>query len=266
MAAAFSVAQGDSPVLVHVPHAGLEIPADVRAGLVLDDAALRAELLAMTDHGTAELATGLADLGATLLVNRTSRLVVDVERYPDPLAEPMEAVGMGAVYTRTSQLAPLREGDADRLARIRADLVGRFHIPWHEALTEEVDRLLVRHGCCTIVDLHSYPSRPLPYELSPDTPRPEVCIGTDPWATPPALVQRAEEVLAAHGFATARDTPFSGALTPAAHAGNPSVASLMIEVRRDVVVDETTGVPHAGLADLRSALSELVAGLALTVV
>lgn len=265
MSAAFDVVPGEAPVLVHVPHAGLEIPPDVRAGLLLDDAGLAAELLAMTDHGTAELARGLADLGASLLVNRTSRLVVDVERYPDPAEEGMEVVGMGAVYTRTSRRTPLRDEDPLRIAAVRADLVARYHTPWHTALAEEVGRLLARHGCCTIIDLHSYPSRALPYELSPDTPRPEVCLGTDPTATPEALVRRAEEVLAAHGFATARDTPFRGALTPAAHAGDPSVASLMLEVRRDVVCDEATGAPHADLPDLRGAICELVAGLALTV-
>ncbi len=263
MVAGFSVLPGEAPVLVHVPHAGLRIPTDLRADLLLDDAELARELLLMTDHGTAELAQGLGDLGATLLVNHVSRLVVDVERFPDPREESMERVGMGAVYTRTSQLAPLRDGD--RVDAIRADLVARFHTPWHVALTEEVARLLSSHGCCTIVDLHSYPSGALPYELSPDTPRPEVCIGTDARATPEALARRAEEVLADHGFATARDTPFSGAITPAVFAGNPSVASIMIEVRRDVVVDEATGAPHAGLADLRGALAELVAGLALTV-
>ena len=262
---AFSVVPGEAPVLVHVPHAGLVIPEDVRAGLALDDAALAREQLLMTDHGTAEMAQGLGDLGATLLVNRVSRLVVDVERYPDPREEAMEAVGMGAVYTRTSQLAPLREEDPAAIDVVRADLVARFHTPWHAALTEAVARLIARHGCCTIVDLHSYPSRTLPYELSPGTPRPEVCIGTDARATPEPLARRAEEVLADHGFATARDTPFSGAITPSAFAGNPSVASIMIEVRRDVVVDEATGVPHGGVAGLRAALLEMVAGLALTV-
>ena len=265
MAAEFTVVTGQAPVLVHVPHAGLAVPADVRAGLGLDDAALAREQLLMTDHGTAELAQGLGDLGATLLVNHVSRLVVDVERYPDPLEESMELVGMGAVYTRTSQLAPLRTGDEAAIDAVRADLVARFHTPWHAALTEEVARLIARHGCCTIVDLHSYPSRALPYELRPEEPRPEVCIGTDACATPEALARRAEAVLADHGFATARDTPFSGAIVPAAFAGNPSVASVMIEVRRDVVCDEATGAPHDGLADLRGALAELVAGLALTV-
>ena len=263
MGRAFEVVTGRAPVVVHVPHAGLDLPADVAADLRLDPAGLAAEVLAMTDWGTAELAHGLSELGATLLVNRVSRLVVDVERYPDPLEESMEQVGMGAVYTRTSQGAVLRDEDPDRSAAVRADLVARYHTPWHAALTEEVARVVAAHGWCVIVDLHSYPSRPLPYELSPDTPRPEVCLGTDPSATPEAVVELAETVLADHGFATARDTPFAGAITPAAFAADRRVASLMLEVRRDVVCDETTGAPHDGLGSLRSAIGELVAGLAI---
>ncbi len=264
MTSAFAVLPGGGPILVHVPHAGLAIPDDVRAELLLDDAALADELLRMTDHGTAELAMGLGELGATLLVNRTSRLVVDVERHSDPADEPMERIGMGAVYTRTSSLAPLRDGTPARMAAVREALVARFHAPWHAALTEEVGRIVALHGLCTIVDLHTYPSIPLPYEADPTAPRPEVCIGTDPRATPERLARHAETVLAAHGFATARDTPFAGALTPAQFAGDSRVRSVMIEVRRDVVVDEATGRPREHLGGLRAAIAELVAGLTLT--
>lgn len=264
MAAAFSVLRGEGPVLVHVPHAGLLIPEDVRDELLLGDAELDTELMRMTDHGTAELAQGAVELGATVLVNRTSRLVVDVERYPDRDAEEMELVGMGAVYTRTSGQDPLRDEEPVRRDVVRHDLLGRFHAPWHTALDAEVSRLRALHGSCTIVDLHSYPSRALPYELRPDTPRPEVCVGTDPRATPEPLARLLETILADHGLASARDTPFSGALTPAGHAGDPSVASIMVEVRRDVICDEATGRVHAGVADVRAAVHELVAGLAVT--
>jgi hypothetical protein len=46
-------------VVLHVPHASTVIPADVRAGIVLDDAALARELLASTDHHTDTLIAGL---------------------------------------------------------------------------------------------------------------------------------------------------------------------------------------------------------------
>jgi N-formylglutamate deformylase len=46
-------------VILHVPHASTVIPADVRDGIVLDDAALARELLASTDHHTGMLIAGL---------------------------------------------------------------------------------------------------------------------------------------------------------------------------------------------------------------
>src|SRR4051794_9282592 len=75
-----------SPVLLHVPHSARRIPAAVRAGLLLDDAALERELDHITDAHTAELAAGAA-AGARVtpwrFVNTLSRLVIDPERFPD---------------------------------------------------------------------------------------------------------------------------------------------------------------------------------------
>ncbi|WP_307847911.1 N-formylglutamate amidohydrolase, partial [Streptomyces durocortorensis] len=102
----------DSPVLLHVPHGSRHIPRHVRAGITLDDAALERELDHITDAHTAELAAAAAQIAPTApwrFVNNLSRLVVDPERFPDEREE-MLAVGMGAVYTRTTHRAPLRPG------------------------------------------------------------------------------------------------------------------------------------------------------------
>ncbi|MFF1339397.1 hypothetical protein ACFVYT_16045, partial [Streptomyces sp. NPDC058290] len=46
----------DSPVILHVPHSSRAVPADVRAGILLDDRALEGELDHITDSHTAEIA------------------------------------------------------------------------------------------------------------------------------------------------------------------------------------------------------------------
>ena len=66
----------DSPVLLHVPHSAREIPAEVRADIVLDDAALERELDHITDAHTAEIAAraaGAAGRTPWRFVNRLSR-------------------------------------------------------------------------------------------------------------------------------------------------------------------------------------------------
>ena len=87
-----------SPVILHVPHSSTTIPADVRRGILLDDAALDLELLRMTDAYTDRIAaTAAADARTTpwRFVNGMSRLVIDPERFPDAREEMLTA-GMGA--------------------------------------------------------------------------------------------------------------------------------------------------------------------------
>ena len=102
------------------------------------------------------------------MVNGWSRLAVDPERFLDPDAEEMEAVGMGAVYTRTSQGRPLRELSLEH----RADLPRRHFHPYHATLTDLVAARIEQHGHCALLDLHSYPTRARPYALHGAGPRP----------------------------------------------------------------------------------------------
>jgi N-formylglutamate deformylase len=245
------------PVVVHVPHSGTHIPADVRAELLLSDQELSEELRRMTDHRTDVLVTEVAELGATRFVNRWSRLVVDPERFTDPALEEMEAVGMGAVYTATSDGRPLRTPDAVA----RQELLDRHFGPYHAAFTELVDGLLDASGRCVIVDVHSYPSRALAYELHGDGPRPPLCVGTDPRHTPRWLSDLVLEVAGAHGLAGELDSPFAGTFVPTRHLGDERVRSVMLEIRRDTYLDEATAEPHAGEATLRRFCRDVVGAL-----
>ncbi|MEB3966085.1 N-formylglutamate amidohydrolase [Streptomyces kunmingensis] len=245
----------DSPVLLHVPHGSRTVPADVRAGLLLDDAALERELDLITDARTqdlAEQAAGAAAVTPWRFVNERSRLVVDPERFPDEREE-MRAAGMGAVYTRTTGRAPLRpEPPADEAA-----LLATYFHPYARAMTQAVDERLAATGRAVIIDVHSYPSRALPYELHGTDPRPAVCLGTDPFHTPDALLERAREAFAPLGE-IGLNTPFAGAYVPLRHYGKDArVGALMLELRRDVYLDEPV-TPHDGLAEAAACLAELI--------
>jgi len=245
----------DSPVILHVPHSAREIPPEVRAGIVLDDTALERELDHITDAHTAELAEAAARAAGVTpwrFVNRLSRLVVDPERFPDEREE-MLSVGMGAVYTRTTHREVLRgEGTAPE------PLIDRYFRPYAQAMTDAVAERLAAAGRAVIIDVHSYPTAPLPYELHGEGPRPPVCLGTDSFHTPPELSAAARKAFAAAGE-TGLDSPFAGTYVPLEFYGKDArVGALMVEIRRDTYMTEPGGPAGPGLHRLASALAALV--------
>ncbi|MFJ6386313.1 N-formylglutamate amidohydrolase [Streptomyces sp. NPDC091972] len=247
-------AEGSS-VILHVPHSARETPAEVRAGIVLDDVALERELDHIVDAHTAELAERAARLSRVVpwrFVNRLSRLVVDPERFPDGREE-MLAVGMGAVYTRTTHREVLRPDDTDP-----GPLLTRYFHPYARAMTDAVAERLEATGRAVVIDVHSYPSAPLPYELHGEGPRPPVCLGTDPFHTPPGLLAAAREVFGEVGL----NSPFSGTYVPLEFYGrDPRVSALMVEIRRDTYMTEPGGPAGPGLDRLAQALAALVDSL-----
>jgi N-formylglutamate amidohydrolase len=245
-----------SPVLLHVPHAGTGIPAWTRRHLMLDDDALEAELAALTDHHTDTLASAAAQrarLRPFVLVNRVSRFVVDPERFPDEREE-MAAVGMAAVYTRGTRGQPIRADDPAH----RDALLAAYYRSWADAARATVEDRLAGTGRAVLLDVHSYPSTALPYELHGDRDRPAVCLGTDTGHTPHWLVAAARAAFAEVG-PIALDVPFAGTYVPLAfHRREPRVLSLMLEIRRDTHLAEPAGPLTAGAEDVVVALTRLV--------
>jgi N-formylglutamate amidohydrolase len=241
------------PLVLHVPHSSTVVPPEVRPQLTVSDEELGLELLRMTDWYTDELFALPPDEAATVRYP-VSRLVVDPERFEDPDREPMEMVGMGAAYTRTADGARLR--DQAVAARERESLLARYYRPHHEALEAATAAALEAHGRCLIVDCHSFPSELLPYETKAAAgreflvPRPAVCLGSDRFHTPRWLLRRAwlhvHEIIDRWPHAVphrvAFDEPFAGTIVPSRFLrADGRVMSLMIELRRDLYMDEETG-------------------------
>ena len=89
------------------------------------------------------------------------------------------------------------------------------------------------------MDVHAYPTRKLEYELGTGE-RPEVCVGVGDTVTPEPLAALVEAVAADHGLGTARNTPFAGTYVPLKRLHDPRVTSVMLEIRRDLYLDEAT--------------------------
>ncbi len=225
-------------VVWHLPHDAMDIPAEVREQFVLSDSELADELLCMTDHATARL-FGLDVRDPAVVRAPVSRLVVDVERFSDDADEPMAARGMGVIYRSTSHGRSLRRPIS---ARERHTLLDDWYWPHHRRLEAAVDRAIGRHGRCLLIDCHSFPSRPLPYEPDQNPTRPEICLGMDGYHTPGQLRLSALHTFRAEGFDVAINRPFAGALVPGScYRKDRRVSALMVEVNRGLYVDESTG-------------------------
>jgi len=249
-------AGGAAPIIAHVPHASTKIPPDVRAEIVLDDAALAEELLRLTDHFTDELFAGLTELGATLFVNDLSRFVFDPERFLDDSDEPMAPRGQGVVYWQGTRGQLLRVASTE----VRERRVEERYRPYHAALDGLVAGRLAEAGECLVIDCHSFPTVPLPSEIDQSPDRPDICIGTDPAHTPEPLAIAMEEAFAAEGWRVKRDSPFAGTFVPGGYYGvDTRVHSVMIEVRRGLYMDEAGGVR---LPEFREVSAAIVGAIA----
>ncbi len=226
------------PAVLHIPHASVIIPDEVRPSLVLSDLELEHELLVMTDWYTWEL-FALDEYSTRSIMFPVSRLVVDPERFVDDEREEMAKVGMGVVYTKTSRGRQLRKTVTPEE---RAALIQKYYEPHHERLTSAVGEALDTHGHCMIIDCHSFPTLPQPYELDQRRDRPDICIGTDEYHTSEGLSGLAVEAFEEAGLRVELNRPFSGTIVPLAYYGKSEyVLSIMVEIRRGLYMDEVTG-------------------------
>lgn len=241
-------------VILHIPHDSSVIPSDVRPQFLISDAELKLELQRMTDHFTHALfAEPHGD--ATVIRAPVSRLVVDVERFPDDAAEPMAARGMGVVYEVTSHLAPLRR----RLSPVERDaLMLTWYHSHHSRLEAAVTDVVERYGRCLIIDGHSFPSVALPYEnADPAVERPDICIGSDTYHTSRTLEQAFVEAFGRNGWRVAVNDPFAGALVPASrYRVDPRVTTVMVEVNRDLYLDRKSFEPKSDFGQVAAAIKD----------
>lgn len=224
-------------LILHIPHASTAIPE--RTGYVVDDDRLRAEQLALTDRHTDELFDNPTD---TAITAPFSRIFCDVERFRDDAQEVMAGVGMGMLYTHSDAGLPLRTVSP----ALREHVLREHYGPHHQRLTAAVDAQLYRHGRATLVDCHSFPALPFRRDLDQHLPRPHFNIGTDPFHTPPELIERAIAYFAHAGYSLGVDRPYRGTLVPMKHyQQDRRVHSIMLEVNRDLYMHPSTAMRNA---------------------
>ena len=251
-------------LLLHIPHSSTVIPPGVRDQFVLSDAELERELLLMTDRYVDEL-FALPAAEVVTVSHGVSRLVCDPERFERDEDEEMAGIGMGVVYTRTHTGDPAKPLRRELSGEERRTLVEAYYRPHHTRLERATSDALRVHGRCLIVDAHSFPQRPLPYEKSvrPEDlrwkHRPAICLGTDGFHTPLWLQAAAFDAFEPHFESVAFNCPFDGTIVPMRfYRRDARVFSIMIEVRRDQYMDERTGEKLPGFDEVAARIQTAV--------
>ena len=243
------------PLLVNIPHSSTYIPLEMKDEFSLSDYSLQKELLRITDRYTDEIFSCIAKLGGISVVYNYSRLVLDPERFRDDKKEVMAAKGMGVIYTKDSNGRKLREISENE----RKQLLQNIYDPYHEAITKEVQELLNNFDECLIIDAHSFPSVPLPYETSQEIGRPHICLGTDPFHSPEDLTEFIQRFFEDVKLTTAINKPLAGCYVPSKFLHQDKrVNSIMIEINRKLYMNEDTGQKMSSFVEIRSNICMLI--------
>lgn len=243
-------------MIYHLPHASFNIPFDLRSAFLLDDQALGDELRVMTDSHTKDLFGTHARDNDRVVTFPVSRLVIDPERFLDDMLEMMSWLGMGVIYQQTSSGNPLRNNPS---LEERDALIRRFYMPHHKRLTGATERELDRCGSALILDCHSFPSRPLQFELDQNPNRPDICLGSDPFHSPQSLIETARQAVSDEGLTCRVNSPYSGTIVPSRYKDRDRrVSSIMIEVNRSLYMDEGAGKRSGQYKQCRASLGTII--------
>ena len=149
-----SVTRNDAPLLLSIPHTGIELPPQLSEGFVSSWLARRD-----ADWWVHQLYDFAGGLGATVVRTGISRSIVDVNRDPSGASlYPGQA---------TTELCPTTTFDGEPLYRTGAAPDARgiaarreaHHAPYHAALAAEIERLRRQHPAIVVYDCHSIRSR-----------------------------------------------------------------------------------------------------------
>lgn len=254
--------RGRVPLLVSLPHDGSEIPDDIAARMTPD-----ARCAPDTDWHVARLYAFVRDMGASMLVPRYSRYVVDLNRPPDDVS-----LYPGQVTTGLCPRVQFNGSDIYRAGQMPSadEIAARLDTywrPYHAALRDELDRLRALHGRVLLWEGHSIRGAGLP--LLFEGRLPDLNLGTvDGTSCDPRVQAGIEATLAAQGdYDFVVNGRFKGGYITR-HYGNPArgIDAVQLEISQRTYMDQDTYAYNAQRAsDVQPLIRALIeAALAAT--
>jgi N-formylglutamate amidohydrolase len=230
----YALQRGDAPLLISVPHDGRKLPDAISSGMTPTGRAIPD-----TDWHVARLYDFAHDIGATLIVARYSRYVVDLNRpaEDDPLYPGQVATGLCPVRTFAGDV--IYTCDDPVPVEEKARRVRDYWRPYHDCIAAELERLRATHGYSVLWDAHSIPSK-VPRLF--DGQLPELNIGTfDGRSCDLKIQQRIVTIAAESGYSSILNGRFKGGYITR-HYGSPDggVHAVQLEIAQRAYMNETT--------------------------
>lgn len=231
----FTLHRGTTPLLLSLPHDGSEIPPNLAARMVE-----AARCAPDTDWHVSRLYDFARELGASVLVPRFSRYVVDLNRPPDDasLYPGQNTTGLCPAVRFCGEAVYLEGAEPDN-AEVRAR-VETYWRPYHQALQSELARIRAEHGRAVLWEGHSIRGE-VPFLFEGRLP--DLNLGTAGGAScSPYLQARLEGVLAAQdGYDWVANGRFKGGYITR-HYGDPAegVDAVQMETSQRAYMDEAT--------------------------
>lgn len=238
-----TVARGEAPLIVSVPHAGTAIPVELAdryrsLRVARNDA----------DWHVDRLYDLAAALGATVVRTAISRAVIDVNRDPSGTSLYPGLATTGLCPTTTFDGAPLYRDGRDPDSAEISGRVRQYFNPYHAALAAELARLRDGYPAIVLFDAHSIRSS-VPRLF--DGELPQFNIGSNGGAScAAALTASVEQLCEASGESWVTNGRFRGGWITR-HYGRPEtgVHAIQLELAMRGYLDEDGTWPPAWDAD-----------------
>jgi N-formylglutamate deformylase len=240
----------ESPVIVEVPHAGVYLDPESLAFTIAPARCIARDADLYVD----KLFQDAPAVGATLLVARVSRYVIDLNRGPGDYDGDAVETGVGRAAPRGLIWRVATDGSPVLARRLgHAELERRLtfaYRPYHAALTSLLADKVARFGFAILVCAHSMPEPPrkpgplgLRNGLRPAEPAlADIVPGTRGRTSAAGpLIDLVDTHARASGYSVRHDDPYKGGFSTS-HYGAParSVHAIQIEIARRLYMDADT--------------------------
>lgn len=235
----FKLRQGNSKLIVSMPHVGTQLPETLIPRLTKEALALPD-----TDWYLEELYDFLQELDVTVIAANYSRYVVDLNRSADDVSLYPGSNVTALCPTDTFSGAPIYKQETSLEAPEIKDRLTTFWYPYHEALESEIARVKASNDHVIVWEAHSIRS---------EVPRffegvlPQLNIGTaDGTTCEQVLIEKVVDVIKSNGdYSWVANARFKGGFITR-HYGQPSqgINAMQLEIAMRAYMDESSLGPR----------------------